>query len=221
MPNCIHPIRNQGGCGSCWAFGATEAFSDRICIATKGRVNVVVSPQDLLACAPTGSCKGGAAGNAFAYFKTTGVLSEDCLPYVSGTSHTEGTCPSRCQNGAPMKRYKCKDQIVAKGPAEIKATILQSGPVESAFGVYGDFFTYKTGIYHHVTGDHVGGHAVKTVGWGSEGGVNYWVAANSWGPKWGDNGFFKIKEGECGFDATAWACNVDTASTMSEDFFLQ
>lgn len=68
MPNCIHPIRNQGGCGSCWAFGATEAFSDRICIATKGRVNVVLSPQDLLDCSTAGTCKGGAPGNAFKFF---------------------------------------------------------------------------------------------------------------------------------------------------------
>ena len=69
-----------------------------------------------------------------------------------------------------------------------------------------------------MTGDHVGGHAVKLVGWGVEGGVNYWIAANSWGSGWGDHGFFKIKEGECGFDATAWACIPDVAISAEELF---
>lgn len=88
----------------------------------------------------------------------------------------------------------------------------------AAFGVYADFFTYKTGIYHHVTGDHVGSHAVKVLGYGVEGGVNYWIAANSWGDKWGENGFFRIKEGECGFDGTGWACIPDVTASAEELF---
>ena len=65
---------------------------------------------------------------------------------------------------------------------------MTSGPVETGFTVYGDFFSYKTGIYHHVTGDVAGGHAVKIVGWGVDPNtkVSYWICANSWGPKWGD-----------------------------------
>merc|ERR1711865_1237123 len=59
------------------------------------------------------------------------------------------------------------------------------------------------GIYHHVTGAQVGGHAVKVVGWGSEGGVNYWKIANSWNPYWGEKGYFRIKFGEGGIDAQA------------------
>ena len=58
-PKCVHPIRDQGGCGSCWAHGASEAFSDRICIASRGKVNVIISPQELLSCGE-GGCKGGA-----------------------------------------------------------------------------------------------------------------------------------------------------------------
>lgn len=47
----------------------------------------------------------------------------------------------------------------------------------------------------------MGGHAVKIIGWGKENGIDYWVAENSWGPYWGDNGYFKIKMGECQFDS--------------------
>lgn len=46
----------------------------------------------------------------------------------------------------------------------------------------------------------MGGHAVKMIGWGVEGGVKYWICSNSWGTGWGENGFFKIKMGECGID---------------------
>jgi cathepsin B len=49
-PDCIHPILDQEQCGSCWAFGASESFSDRICIQTNGSVNVVLSPENLVSC---------------------------------------------------------------------------------------------------------------------------------------------------------------------------
>merc|ERR1711870_122133 len=59
------------------------------------------------------------------------------------------------------------------------------------------------GIYHHVTGGQVGGHAVKVVGWGVESGTKYWKIANSWNPYWGEKGYFRIKFGEGGIDNKA------------------
>mmetsp|Transcript_99946 Transcript_99946/g.322167 ORF Transcript_99946/g.322167 Transcript_99946/m.322167 type:complete len:126 (-) Transcript_99946:22-399(-) len=59
---------------------------------------------------------------------------------------------------------------------------MAEGPMEVAFTVYSDFENYVSGIYHHVTGDMAGGHAVKVVGWGVENGVKYWKIANSWNP---------------------------------------
>ena len=50
-------------------------------------------------------------------------------------------------------------------------------------------------MYQHVTGNLEGGHAIKILGWGTEGGVDYWLCANSWTTDWGDKGFFKIKRG--------------------------
>lgn len=88
----------------------------------------------------------------------------------------------------------------ASGPAKIKQAIMAGGPVETAFTVYTDFENYVSGIYHHVSGSEAGGHAVKIVGWGVEAGTNYWKVANSWNPYWGENGFFRIKEGEGGID---------------------
>lgn len=59
-PNCIHQVRNQMKCGSCWAFGAAEAFSDRMCIASKEGLNEVFSPESLLECDKSDfGCNGG------------------------------------------------------------------------------------------------------------------------------------------------------------------
>lgn len=80
--------------------------------------------------------------------------------------------------------------------------IYKNGPVEAAFMVYEDFVTYKSGVYHHVSGSMLGGHAIKILGWGVENGVKYWLVANSWNTSWGDNGYFKILRGsdECGIE---------------------
>jgi cathepsin B len=80
---------------------------------------------------------------------------------------------------------------------------MNHGPVEAAFTVFEDFLLYKTGVYKHITGSALGGHAVKLMGWGVENGTKYWLLANSWNTDWGDNGFFKILRGknECGIES--------------------
>jgi cathepsin B len=81
--------------------------------------------------------------------------------------------------------------------------IFSNGPVETAFTVYEDFLTYKSGVYRHVSGGALGGHAVKIMGWGVLNGVKYWKVANSWNPSWGDQGYFLIIKGvnECGIES--------------------
>jgi cathepsin B len=83
----------------------------------------------------------------------------------------------------------------ASGETEIQKAIMAGGPVETAFTVYTDFANYVSGIYHHVSGSVEGGHAVRIVGWGSEGGTKYWKVANSWNPYWGEKGYFRIRRG--------------------------
>ncbi|XP_006820753.2 cathepsin B-like [Saccoglossus kowalevskii] len=83
------------------------------------------------------------------------------------------------------------------------AEIQKYGPVEGAFTVYADFPSYKSGVYQHETGEALGGHAIKILGWGNEDGHDYWLVANSWNEDWGDQGFFKILRGvdECGIES--------------------
>ena len=63
------------------------------------------------------------------------------------------------------------------------------------------------GVYRHVTGEVLGGHAVKILGWGTENGTPYWLVANSWNYDWGDKGYFKILRGsnECGIEEDIFA----------------
>ena len=58
-------------------------------------------------------------------------------------------------------------------------------------------------MYTHTSGQALGGHAIKIIGWGVEDGTDYWTVANSWNSDWGDNGFFKIRRGtdECGIES--------------------
>lgn len=79
---------------------------------------------------------------------------------------------------------------------------MTNGPVEGAFTVYEDLILYKSGVYEHVHGKPLGGHAIRILGWGVENNTPYWTVANSWNSDWGDNGFFKILRGEnhCGIE---------------------
>ena len=81
--------------------------------------------------------------------------------------------------------------------------------METGFEVYEDFLSYKRGIYEHVTGKMLGGHAVKILGWGHENNTDFWICANSWDTTWGEQGYFRIKMGEGGIDSSVWACIPD------------
>ena len=183
-PNYVHAIRDQGRCGSCWAFGATEAFSDRLAIHTNGATNIVFSPQQLVSCDGTDyGCNGGYLRNAWKYIAKEGVVADGDYPYTSGTSGATGTCKA-----STAKKYSC-DNGNPKGytsTAAIKDAIQSQGPVETRFNVYSDFMSYKKGVYKHTTGYLEGGHAVKLIGWGTEAGEDYWLCANSWNTNWGE-----------------------------------
>ena len=197
-PNCVNPILDQGQCGSCWAFGATEALSDRICIASNAAQKPVLSPQYLVDCDTNNyGCNGGYLDLAWRFMMTTGVPLNSCVGYKA----VDAACPTKCDNGAALTFYKAASVNSYTNPASIQAAVISSGPIEVAFTVYQDFMSYKSGVYIHTTGGVLGGHAVKLVGWGVSGTQNYWICANSWNTSWGIAGFFWIGFGQCGLDS--------------------
>jgi len=128
-------------------------------------------------------------------------------------NQVSAACPSTCgANARPPHNVFANDKYTFNGQVTnfpdvptMQASLMQDGPMEVAFSVYSDFENYVSGIYHHVTGDMLGGHAVKLVGWGTENGVDYWRIQNSWNPFWGENGYFRIVRGtdECGIEDDA------------------
>ncbi|XP_021855239.1 cathepsin B-like protease 2 [Spinacia oleracea] len=218
-PQCtsIGRILDQGHCGSCWAFAAVEALSDRFCINYS--MNITLSVNDLLACCGFlcgAGCDGGTPIYAWRYFVHHGVVTEECDPYfdTTGCSHPgcepgypTPKCVRKCVSGNQLwrqsKHYGSNAYRVKSDQYQIMAELYKNGPVEVAFDVYEDFAHYKSGVYKHVTGQYLGGHAVKLIGWGtSADGEDYWLLANQWNRSWGDDGYFMISRGtnECGIE---------------------
>jgi len=215
--NCtsIGTIQNQAECGSCWAFGAVESITDRFCIHKND--DTQLSFEDMVSCDPyDDGCQGGDPNTAWRYAEKVGLVSAECYPYGIPT------CPPAqqpCLNFVPTPKcahacnttsinwLKDKRQIttaysVSSKETGIEKEIMTNGPVEACFDVYEDFLAYKSGVYTHKSGDLLGGHCVKILGWGVDGSTPYWLVANSWTTTWGNQGYFWIKRGsdECGIE---------------------
>ena len=144
----------------------------------------------------------------------SGLVSETDYPYAlpSCDHHINGTKPP-CgpEQGTPKcdhsktegKKIKGKSHYGVAGEAAIQAEIMTNGPVEAAFTVFEDFLAYKTGVYQHTSGQELGGHAIRILGWGVENGTPFWEVANSWNSDWGNQGYFRIARGndECGIES--------------------
>jgi len=224
-PEYIHKIRDQQRCGSCWAFAASEVLSDRFAIATKGKVNVVLSPQDLVSCDKGDmGCNGGYLDKSWEYLKKTGIVSDECLKYTSGGG-VSGKCPKdilnkKCPNGKPFHKFHAKSYQHFSNNCAIKKSLMSEGSVETGFTVYSDFMSYKSGIYKSNCSGIMGGHAVKIVGWGVEDGTEYWIIANSWNTSWGEKGFVRVQTGQSclNLDTQCYAGTPDVDRLFKEAF---
>jgi len=217
-PKCdtIGTIYNQADCGSCWAFGCVEAVSDRFCISSNGKINEILSFMDEVACNQNcDGCEGGDADSAWDYISESGIVTNTCYPYDIPTCPPEQqpclnfvdtpNCQNTCndtENWNSVLVYLSEAYDVNDDVSQIQTEIMTNGPVEACFTVYSDFVHYKSGVYQYTNGTELGGHCVKIIGWGVEGGLPYWLINNSWTTYWGDNGQFKILRGqdECGIE---------------------
>ncbi len=189
--NWTTPVRDQAHCGSCYAFATVGAYESRLEISTNDPdLNPDFSEQEIVSCSGCGGCVGSYMYCPMNWIRNTGVVEESCFPYA-GTAVPCTTCTD------PV-RYKPEDWILLWNADEnsIK-TALMRGPIVGTFVVYTDFFSYDGGVYEYTSGEVEGGHAVVLVGWGEDDRGTYWIAKNSWGPDFGEDGYFRIRSGNC------------------------
>lgn len=191
--NYITSIKNQANCGSCVGFAAVAVLEAVVQIETDEIFDCDLSESHLFFCGG-GSCGGGwYTEAAVEYIETVGVVDELCFPYTPADLN----CDQKEENWN-QRTIRAKRTGTTTENTNIKNALIEYGPLLATFEVYEDFSSYRSGIYEHVWGFLVGAHAVVIVGYDDEG--EYWICKNSWGNRWGEDGFFKIKYRECGID---------------------
>lgn len=187
--NWVTPVRDQKSCGSCVAFATVAAIEARMQIkAANAALGIDLSEGQLFSCGAPNSCEAGWQPSlAMAYAKTHGIGLEKDFPYKPRNQ----LCKS-----IPIAVKVTKSSAASTSLA--RKTALVGGPVVAAMAVFSDFTSYKRGIYRHVIGQLTGYHAICIVGYDDAQGC--WIAKNSWGTDWGEDGFFRIRYGECGID---------------------
>jgi len=204
-----------------------SAFEARLRIKTAMKDKTLLSGQEVLSCSRTNQgCEGGYPFLVGRHANIYGLVPDVCAPYKASDIDCDSLqfTYKNCSNHryfAKNYRYvggyygSCNELLMMK---EIKA----NGPVVVAFQAPSTLFYYRGGIFTGPPPKHEGktargvryweqtNHAVVAIGWGEEKGHKYWIIKNTWGKRWGENGYFRIQRGtdECGVESMATTFDV-------------
>jgi C1A family cysteine protease len=205
----VTPVKDQGACGSCWAFSAVEELETALFMAS-GKL-LKLSPQQINSCSTVDQgCNGGDTTSAYDYMKKYGVESGSMYPYKSGESsqteacyynakrvvaHMTGyhyTVPPCLKNGS-----KACDAQTAEEPA-LQVALVRTGPASICLNA-STWQYYSGGV---ISGSNCGAdldtmnHCIQLVGYATNTNKNnYWIGRNQWGADWGINGYIHLQMG--------------------------
>ncbi len=189
----VTPVKNQGSCGSCWAFAATAEMESKIKIYYQRTVDL--SEQQIISCNPYGAgCDGGwAAASYYVHMHHGGIL-EHCMPY-------EGSDFVPCTQDDYLKFTNISNWVhISNNVTQIKNAVYNNGPVSTAVDANDAWDGYTSGV---ITAPGSGtNHLVLIVGWDDRlGDGGAWIVKNSWGAGWGMNGYCYVAYGACNIGA--------------------
>lgn len=222
----VTETKNQGGCGSCWAFSATESLESMYAIATNSTAPKL-STQQMVSCSPnpdhcggSGGCDGSTQELGYNYTQQVGLSLEKDYPYEGRT----GTCETSKISAAV--KHTGYEMLPMNNYTSLITAVHEKGPIAISIAAGGlGWQLYGGGIYDDKHCGFVQDHGVGLVGYGSDTvGVfkktkeDYWLVRNSWGKGWGEKGYIRIQrfgEGKepCGMDKQPQdgsACTGDT-----------
>jgi C1A family cysteine protease len=191
----VTAVKDQGQCGSCWAFSTTGNIEGQWKI--KGHALTSVSEQELVSCDTIDSgCNGGLMDNAFDWLVQSrkGVIAtETSYPYVSGGGNVPKCKTTGLVNGATITGHK----DLPKDETQMAALLASGGPIAIAVDAT-SFQSYTGGILTNCISQQID-HGVLLVGYGVSGTTSYWIIKNSWAASWGEQGYIRVKQGsnEC------------------------
>lgn len=202
---CVTPAKQQGICGSCWAFATVGAVESRLCIKSKELVEL--SEQQLVDCdSEDGGCCGGFPAYALLYAEMNGVMKAEDYEYT-------GKKMACSYNSDKALFLNASKSYIMTGEQNMASSVALEGPITVGFGVNHEFMLYHEGVFDGSCAPNMN-HAIIIVGYGTEtddenGRQDYWIIKNSWGEEWGDSGFGKIKRNVNQCSISEMAATID------------